>query len=152
MAVCQNQAGKLAFIGTSVLNRTAAEIIKLYGYRWEIEVFFKDIKQSLAFGDCRLRRVGANSRWQILTLVAANILELIRKTRLEPMAQAAPCAWFKKALKRMYDTTKITLGITIMVLNDLRSGGRELIAALRRNLDINHAKYYLWKGVNLAKL
>lgn len=82
-AICRNNQGKLAFLATSRLQRCAGEIVTVYAYRWEIEIFIKDIKQALAFGDYRLRRVGANTRWQTLCLVAANTMELIKKTKLE---------------------------------------------------------------------
>lgn len=152
IAVCKNKKGQLAFIGTSLLNREASEIVKVYGYRWEIEVFFKDMKQNLSFGDYRMRKVGANTRWQIFTLITANLLELIRKTKLERMVVSPNYHWFKKVVKKMYSVTRITLGITIKILKDLRSGGRELIASLKSILHLNKAKFYLYNGVNLARL
>ena len=82
IAVCKNREGTIAFIGTNILARGARDIVRIYGYRWQIEVYFKDIKYKLSFGDYRMRSVGANTRWQVLTLIAANLLELIRKTKL----------------------------------------------------------------------
>lgn len=152
IAVCKNKKGQLAFIGTSLLNRESSDIIKVYSYRWEIEVFFKDMKQNLSFGDYRMRRVGANSRWQIFTLITANLIELVRKTKLEKMAISPNYSWFKEVVKKMYSATRITLGITIKILKDLRSGGRELIASLKSILHLNKAKFYLYNGVNLARL
>lgn len=152
VALCQNKQGKLAFLGTSILEREASGIVKVYGYRWEIEVFFKDIKQNLSFGDYRMRSVGANTRWQIFTLIAANLLELIGKTKLEPIISLPELKWFKVAVERMYPVVGITLGITISLIQDLRSGGKEMLCSLRRCLELNKAKYYLYKEVNLARL
>jgi hypothetical protein len=128
IAVCKNKRGNLAFIGTSILNRKAEEIVRIYSYRWEIEVFFKEMKGNLSFGDYRMRSVAANSRWQIFTLIAANLLELIRKTKIEKMLPVFP--WFKKAVNRLYQTAQITVGITISLLRDLRHGGENLIRCL----------------------
>lgn len=152
IAVCQNKQGKLAFIGTSILSREAKEIVKIYGFRWEIEVFFKDIKQNLSFGDYRMRSVGANSRWQIFGLIAANLLELIRKTKLESIISLPKFDWFKMAVKRMYSVFEFTLGMTVDLIKGLRNGGKEMIGSLKRGLELHKAKYYLYKQVNLARL
>lgn len=152
VAICQNKQGKLAFLGTSVLERKVDEIVKVYGYRWEIEVFFKDIKQNLSFGDYRMRSVGANTRWQIFTLIAANLLELIRKTKLEEVLELPKLNWLKLAVEKMYSVAELTLGVTVNLIRDLRNGGKEMLCSLRRCLELNKAKYYLYKEVNLARL
>lgn len=152
IAVCKNKKGMLAFIGTSILDRKAEEIITIYSYRWEIEVFFKDMKGNLSFGDYRMRGVGANTRWQMFTLIVANILELIRKTKIEKMVNTPTLPWFQKAVYRLYATIEVTLGVVIRILRDLRHGGKDLITCLKRNMELNRAKYYLYKGVNLARL
>ena len=78
IVACRNKDGKIAFIGTNDLSKNAKSIVRIYGYRWEIEVFFKDVKQNLGFSNFKLRSVGANTRWQYLCLLSANILELIK--------------------------------------------------------------------------
>jgi len=83
IAVCKNKAKKLAFIATNILDRKAEDIVRVYGYRWEVEVFFKELKGNTPFSKYRVRRVGANYRWQIFSLIVANILELLRKTKLK---------------------------------------------------------------------
>jgi len=150
VAVCKNKSGNIAFIGTSNLSRTVKDICKIYGYRWEIEVFFKDIKGNLSFGDYRMRSVAANYRWQVFTLITANLLELVRKTKVERMMGVY--VWFAQAVNKLYSTVRITLGMTIDVICDLRNGGKELILALKSILALNRAKYYLYNGVNLARL
>lgn len=154
IAICRNSQGKLAFLATSRLQRGAGEIVKVYGYRWEIEVFIRDVKQALAFGDCRMRRVGANTRWQILCLVAANVMELIKKTKLELLMKTKTTMyrWFSSSVKRLYQVTELTLGVTISLVRDLRNGGRELLLALKRNLHLNIAKKFLYTGVNFARV
>jgi hypothetical protein len=152
IAVCKNKQGSIAVLGTSMLERDAGEIVRVYGYRWEIEVFFKDIKGNLSFGDYRMRSVGANSRWQIFTLIAANMIELVRKTHVEKIVQNKKIPWFQKALTTMYQTGKITMGMCVRLLQDIRSGGQEFITALKRCCSLHHAKYYLYKRINLARL
>jgi len=150
IAVCKNKQGKIAFIGTSKLQRDAEEIVRVYGYRWEIEVFFKDIKGNLSFGDYRMRSVGANSRWQIFTLIAANLIELVRKTQVEVVAKKDRLSWFNEAIQVMYNTGDITMGICVKLLRDIRSGGEEFKLALKRCFSLHHAKYYLYRRINLA--
>lgn len=152
VAICQNRQGKLAFLGTNILTRKPCEIVKIYGFRWEIEVFFKDIKQNLSFGDYRMRKVGANTRWQIFTLIAANLLELIRKTKLEKIIELPKLNWLKVAVEKMYSVVDLTLGVTVNLIRGLRLGGKEMLCSLRRCLELNKAKYYLYKEVNLARL
>lgn len=154
VAICRNSQGKLAFLATSRRQRSAGEIVTVYAYRWEIEIFIKDIKQALAFGDCRIRRVGANTRWQILCLAAANVMELIKKTKLELLIKTKTTMyrWFSVSVKRLYRVTRLTLGVTISLIRDLRSGGRELLLALKRNLHLNIAKKFLYTGVNFARV
>ena len=150
LAVCKNRKGKLAFVGTNVVGRTAEEIVTAYGYRWEIEVFFKDMKGNLSFGDYRMRSVAANSRWQLFTLITANLLELIRKTKIEPMIRAPSLSWFTHAVQRLYATIDVTVGIVVKLLRDLRKGGNDMIRCLKHTMELHKAKYYLYNGVKLA--
>jgi len=153
IAVCKNRQGNIAFLGTNI-DCSAYQLVSTYAQRWEIEVFIKDIKQALSFADYKMRRVGANSRWQILCLVAANLMELVRKIKLEPLMQSrkSSYSWFKLAVKRLYQRVKLTLGITVSVIRDLRQGGRELIASLKAISYLNNAKNYLYNGINFAEV
>jgi hypothetical protein len=152
VAVCKNSQGRLAFIATSIPNRSAVEICRIYGLRWEIEVFIRDTKQNLSLGSYRTRGVAANTRRQALSLVAANLLELVRKTKLEKLTHHSGFTWFKTAVRRLYSTTRMTLGVTRAIIKDLRTGGQDLITALKKLSHLNKAKYYLRHGVNFAGL
>lgn len=147
IAVCQNKKGQIAFIGTNRLDRNAQEIVKVYSYRWEIEVFFKTIKQDLSFSSYMLRSVAANSRWQYLVLIAANLLELIRKTKLKEVIPKFK--WLKKAIYFLFQQTEVTIGILVKLIRDLRNGGREILAALKCIGELHHAKYYLYRRIIL---
>lgn len=147
IAVCKNDKGKFAFIASSVIDRSTREIVKIYGFRWEIEVFFKDIKQNLHFSDYLLRSTGANVRWQYLVLIAANIIELMKKILI---SQYIPkFQWFKKTIKHLFQKTKLTIGLIVKLISDLKNGGREFIAALKCLGELQHAKFYLYRRINL---
>lgn len=147
VAVCKNKKGKIAFIGSSVLTREAKEIIKAYSYRWEIEVYFKAIKGNLFFSSFLLRFVGANSRWQYLVLIAANIIELIRLTKIVKLIPKIPI--FKKVLKFLFTKTKLTMGLVIKLIRDLKNGGQEIFSAFKCLGELSYAKKYLFRRVIL---
>lgn len=49
---------------------TAQEILNIYAKRWNIEVFFRNCKQKLAFDKCQLRKKqGITRMWLILSLI-----------------------------------------------------------------------------------
>jgi len=147
IAVCKNEKGKFAFIASNVVSRSAKEIVKVYGFRWEIEVFFKDIKQNLHFSDYLLRSTGANVRWQYMVLIAANIIELMKKILVAKYIPKFP--WFKKTIKHLFQKTKLTIGLIVRLIFDLKNGGREFIAALKCIGELQHAKNYLYGRINL---
>ena len=64
-----------------VTNRTdwdVTKIIKKYTFRWSIETFFRDSKQSLGFEDYQLRSIDAVERHLCLVNLAYSLLELQR--------------------------------------------------------------------------
>ena len=49
---------------------TAQEILNIYAKRWNIEVFFRNCKQKLAFDKCQLRKKqGITRMWLILSFI-----------------------------------------------------------------------------------
>ncbi|WP_029630090.1 transposase, partial [Zavarzinella formosa] len=66
-------------------NRTdfrTAELVELYDLRWQIELFFKELKSTLGFAQCRLRRFEATEGWLELVLVTFLWLEWHRARQL----------------------------------------------------------------------
>lgn len=64
-----------------VTNRTdwdVTKIIKSYTFRWSIETFFRDSKQSLGFEDYQLRSIDAVERHLCLVNLAYSLLEIQR--------------------------------------------------------------------------
>jgi len=63
---------------TNSLTLSAAQIIELYELRWEIELFFKELKQSLHFTAYSFDDFAACERWVDLVLLAFVFLEYER--------------------------------------------------------------------------
>ena len=70
---CREEDGKLLTFITNDLERTAAEIAALYKSRWQIELFFKWIKQNLKIKRFLGRRENA-VKIQVLTAMIAYLL------------------------------------------------------------------------------
>ena len=60
----------------------AAEVVELYDLRWQIELFFKELKSTLGFDQYRFRRFEKVEGWLELTLVAFLYLEWHRAAQL----------------------------------------------------------------------
>lgn len=68
---------------------SAAEMVELYDLRWQIELFFKELKSTLGFDHYRFRRFDQVEGWLELTLVTVLYLEWHRvdqltRSRLSP--------------------------------------------------------------------
>lgn len=64
------------------LDWTAAELVELYDLRWQIELFFKELKSTLGFDQYRFRRFEPVEGWLELTLVTFLYLEWHRVGKL----------------------------------------------------------------------
>ena len=67
---------------TNDLSLSAAMIVELYDLRWQIELFFKELKSTLGFHQCRFRRFEKVESWVELCLVAFVYLEWYRAEQL----------------------------------------------------------------------
>lgn len=68
--VTDDEDNPVKFLVTSEIDAPSSHIIRSYSYKWRIETFFEDSKQSLGLGDCEVRDSdSANRRWhpQMLT-------------------------------------------------------------------------------------
>jgi hypothetical protein len=59
-----------------------SEVIEVYGLRWQIELFFKEIKSSLGFSQYRFRSFEKIESWASLCLAAFSYLEWTRAEKL----------------------------------------------------------------------
>jgi hypothetical protein len=68
---------------TNDRNLTTAAVIELYQLRWQIELFFKELKSTLGFDQYRFRRFEQVEGWLELTLVTFLYLEWYRICQLK---------------------------------------------------------------------
>lgn len=67
---------------TNDLGLSAAMIVELYDLRWQIELFFKELKSTLGFHQYRFRRFKKVERWVELCLATFLYLEWYRAEKL----------------------------------------------------------------------
>jgi Transposase DDE domain len=67
---------------TNDLKRTAAVVVELYSLRWQIELFFKELKSTLGLHQYRFRRFRKVEAWVQACLVAFVYLEWYRARQL----------------------------------------------------------------------
>lgn len=67
---------------TNATHLSAREIIDLYTLRWQIELFFKELKSTLGFAQYRLESFAAVRTWVDAALLTVLFLENQRATRL----------------------------------------------------------------------
>ncbi len=67
---------------TNATNLSVSEVIELYSLRWQIELFFKELKSTLGFSHYSFRRFEAVQAWVEIAITTALFLEQMRATRL----------------------------------------------------------------------
>src|SRR5262249_57172364 len=64
------------------LKRSAAALVELYSLRWQIELFFKEVKSTLGLHQYRFRRFAKVEAWVQACLIAFVYLEWYRARQL----------------------------------------------------------------------
>ncbi len=67
---------------TNATNRSVSEIIDLYTLRWQIELFFKELKSTLGFSQYQFQRFEAVNAWAEIIITTVLFLEQMRAKRL----------------------------------------------------------------------
>jgi hypothetical protein len=67
---------------TDAVGLTAEEVVRLYDLRWQVELFFKELKGTLGFHRYRFRAFGKVEGWAQACLVAFCYLEWYRAEQL----------------------------------------------------------------------
>lgn len=67
---------------TNAVNMSVDEIIELYSIRWQIELFFKELKTCLGFAQYSFKDFRAVETWVELAITAILFLEDLRATRM----------------------------------------------------------------------
>lgn len=68
---------------TNALRFSVREVVELYSLRWQIELFFKELKSTLGFHQYRFRRFECVESWVKLALLTFLYLEWYRLEQLE---------------------------------------------------------------------
>lgn len=68
---------------TNALHLSAREVIELYALRWQIELFFKELKSTLGFSQYRFQRFQAVKAWVDAAILTVLYLEQLRAERMQ---------------------------------------------------------------------
>jgi len=74
---------------TNDCKRSVAEAVELYTLRWQIELFFKELKGTLGFHQYRFRSFAKVESWVALCLLTSLYLEWYRATQLRQRRRTA---------------------------------------------------------------
>jgi hypothetical protein len=66
-----------------------SDLIELYGLRWQIELFFKELKSTLGFDQYRFQKFSAVEGWVRTAITTVLFLEHNRARRLQARASAS---------------------------------------------------------------
>jgi hypothetical protein len=85
---------------TNAMTLSLAELIELYGLRWQIELFFKELKSTLGFAQYRFERFSAVEGWVQTAITTVLVLEHLRALRLRSrtLPREARCWWERQRL------------------------------------------------------
>lgn len=80
---------------TNNLTLTPAQIVEIYSLRWQIELFFKELKSTLGFNQYRFRKFEAVHSWVQVALLTVLYLEWhrARKLRDRKLSDAQKAWW-----------------------------------------------------------
>ena len=67
---------------TNATNRSLRELIELYSLRWQIELFFKELKSTLGFAQYSFRQFAAVRAWVEIAITTVLFLEHYRAERI----------------------------------------------------------------------
>lgn len=79
---------------------STSEVLELYALRWQIELFFKELKSTLGFAQYRFRRFRAVQAWVELTLSAVMFAE-------DQRAQRLPDRRLNQATRRWWESQRL---------------------------------------------
>ena len=68
---------------TNALNMSVSEVLELYSLRWQIELFFKELKSTLGFAQYSFQNFNAVKAWVETTITTVLFLETQRAERMQ---------------------------------------------------------------------
>ncbi len=123
---------------------SATAVVTLYALRWQIELFFKELKSTLGFAHYRLRRFEAVEGWAQACLVTFCYLEWLRALHLaKPDRSEAQRRWWQS--QRSYGLTRVVRQqaedhdlARLLRWSGSKTGLRKLRHALRQALPLEY--------------
>jgi len=85
---------------TNGTHLSVREVIELYSLRWQIELFFKELKSTLGFSQYRFQRFQAVNAWVDAAILTVLFLEHLRAERLHDRR-------LSKEARRWWDTQRL---------------------------------------------
>jgi hypothetical protein len=76
---------------TNATNMSVSEVIELYSVRWQIELFFKELKSTLGFSQYSFERFEAVKGWVEVAITTVLFLEHMRAKRLADRRLSKEC-------------------------------------------------------------
>jgi hypothetical protein len=73
---------------TNATHLSMREVIELYSLRWQIELFFKELKSTLGFDQYRFQSFAAVESWAQTTVTTVLFLEYLRAQRMQDQRQS----------------------------------------------------------------
>jgi hypothetical protein len=127
---------------TNLLHWDAERVVAAYSVRWQIELFFKEMKSELGMDNYRVRNFAEVSGWVRACAIALCYLEYYRRMQMEQ----APSKewWFRQRTKGL--ARQVLLDIEVADLEDLASridteeGRRSLLDDLRKAVPKEHRR------------
>lgn len=129
---------------TNATTLPVREIVDLYTVRWQIELFFKELKSSLGFHQYGFRRFAAAEGWASLAIATFLYLELYRARQLAnaKLAADAKAWWMPQRTHGLCQAVRLASERSEMTLMAKRLRTPGGIRRLKRLLECGYAAEY----------
>lgn len=84
---------------TNAMEMSVNEVIEAYCARWQIELFFKELKSTLGVGQYQLERFEAVEAWMNCAIATVLFLEQLRARRMQDRRQSEELKYLSERLK-----------------------------------------------------
>ncbi len=79
----RNKDRSIRYVLSTDMNLSTESILKIYGFRWDIEVGYLYLKDRLGMGHYQMRRLKAIKKYCALVIIAYGLLEILRVSNNE---------------------------------------------------------------------
>lgn len=109
LLICKHGHHETRFFISSLVKLSARELVKLYRQRFEIELFHRDIKQYLGFGEMFMRSHHCVQKHWTLVLVAYNAVTLVSAADSQSFRRNIDCFRRKVSLNDLQSLARISV-------------------------------------------